>query len=84
MILSGKYFKDYIGFYSLLLSGPRSCTCSDQFACSSDEENTVDRIFGVLKEEDCQVICLNNSDCQIYTWSDNIEIKDSVYAVKLF
>ena len=75
-----KKWKDY----DIFLSGPRTCTCSEQFACSSDEENTVDRIFGVLKEEDCQVLCLNNSDCQIYTWSDNVGVIDSVCVLKLF
>ena len=32
-----------------IFSGPPDCLCSDHFACKADEDNIVDRIFGVMK-----------------------------------
>jgi len=60
------------------ISGPPDCLCSDNFACKADEDNIVDRIFGVIKEEDCQTLCANNSNCQVYTWYNNDEVLSNV------
>ena len=68
------------------VSGPKSCTCSEEYACSANEDNEIDFVFGVvkvkilivikfqseyvpfLKESDCQDLCQQNQDCQVYTW----------------
>ena len=66
------------------ISGPHDCLCSEQYACTAEEDNQVDSIFSVMKvklhfklffvsccnvkEEDCQALCLEHSDCQYYTW----------------
>ena len=31
----------------IVFSGPPDCLCSDHFACKADEDDIVDRIFGV-------------------------------------
>ena len=33
----------------IVFSGPPDCICSDNFACKADEDDIVDRIFGVMK-----------------------------------
>ena len=39
------------------VSGPKSCTCSEEFACSANEENEVDLIFGVMKVNLISITC---------------------------
>ena len=31
------------------VSGPKSCTCSEEYACSANEDNEIDFVFGVVK-----------------------------------
>ena len=42
--------------------------CSEAVACTGMEDNVLDTILGVGKEEDCQLLCQQSDLCQIYTW----------------
>ena len=42
--------------------------CSEAVACTGTEDNVLDTILGVGKEEDCQLLCQQSDLCQIYTW----------------
>jgi len=55
------------------ISGPRSCLCSDNVACSSSVNNEVGAIFNVTLEETCQESCQNLAGCEYYTWYDSTE-----------
>ena len=53
------------------ISGPQSCTCSTESACSAQEENVIDVVNGVIEEVDCQSLCSSNTSCSLYTWYDS-------------
>ena len=42
--------------------------CSQAVACTGTEDNVLDTILGVGKEEECQLLCQQDTLCQIYTW----------------
>ena len=50
------------------VSGPKSCTCSGDYSCTTLGETLVDLMFDVLSEEACQDICARTSQCTWYTW----------------
>ena len=52
------------------VSGPNSCTCSTESACSAQEDNVDDVINGVMEEVECQSLCSSHSSCSVYTWYD--------------
>jgi len=54
--------------YNDSISGPRDCLCSEHYACTAEEDNLVEKIFGVMKEDDCREFCIKNSECEVYTW----------------
>jgi hypothetical protein len=53
------------------ISGPASCTCSSEVACSGDEDNILDAIPGVEEEAECQDLCAGMTSCRFYTWYDS-------------
>ena len=42
--------------------------CSQAEACTGTEDNVLDTILGVGEEEECQLLCQQDTLCQIYTW----------------
>ena len=50
------------------ISGPASCTCSSNLACSADADNIIDVVPGVELERDCQDFCSGSPSCMMYTW----------------
>merc|ERR1711872_439659 len=50
------------------VSGPKSCTCSEDVACSVDAEYLVHLELEVALEEECQDMCVADPDCTWYTW----------------
>merc|ERR1712227_233426 len=55
------------------ISGPRSCLCSQQYACSASEDNIIRMVAGIQEEEECQSLCKKEDNCNIYTWYDTSE-----------
>merc|ERR1711874_743937 len=50
------------------VSGPASCTCSEEVECIGDVTNIVDELEGVPTEAECQTLCLDTESCSTYTW----------------
>ena len=60
-----------IGEYQLCndcVSGPKSCTCSESFACSFLDNNLIEILYDVTSEECCQDRCARDPLCTWYTW----------------
>ena len=53
------------------VSGPVSCTCSSQYACTADEENELEVVTNVEEEIQCQSLCSDNISCKFFTWYDS-------------
>jgi len=52
------------------VSGPRSCSCSKNEACSATKENVI-RVEVINDEETCKDFCYNTTGCSFYTWYDS-------------
>jgi len=52
------------------VSGPRSCSCSKNEACSATKENVI-RVEVIDNEETCKDFCYNTTGCSFYTWYDS-------------
>jgi len=52
------------------VSGPRSCSCSKNVACSATKENVI-RVEVIDSEETCKDFCYNTTGCSFYTWYDS-------------
>merc|ERR1711990_573236 len=50
------------------VSGPKSCTCSSDVACSVDAEYLVHLQLEVSLEEECQDLCVADPECSWYSW----------------
>ena len=50
------------------ISGPKSCTCSNNVICSLHEDYLLDMVKDVSTEEQCQELCRSNPQCSWYTW----------------
>jgi len=60
-------------YFPETVSGPRSCVCSENVACSATEDNLIRFEENVNIEETCQELCHNSNGCQFYTWYDTNE-----------
>merc|ERR1719300_2045807 len=60
--------------YQNCVSGPRSCVCSENFACTATIDNEISVYQNVALEETCQDYCYNTSGCEFYTWYDSTEV----------
>jgi len=56
------------------VSGPKSCVCSENYACSATQENTISYYPNTDLEEVCQEYCMNTLGCEFYTWYDQSEV----------
>ena len=64
------------------VSGPRSCVCSQQQACTASEDNILQTqpavaqvgtlntagLYLHFQEETCKQLCRETEGCEIYTW----------------
>ena len=53
---------------SSCVSGPKRCFCSSQGQCQAEDDNIIDMVSGVVLEQECADLCLENSQCEFFTY----------------
>ena len=53
------------------ISGPQSCTCSNNVTCSFHKPYLIDLVREVVTEEQCQDLCTKTAQCSWYTWQSS-------------
>merc|ERR1719186_731291 len=53
------------------VSGPSSCTCSDNHSCSNTGDNQLEILPSISTAEERQGKCYSTPGCQVYTWYGN-------------
>ena len=50
------------------VSGPSLCSCSSQGQCQAEDDNIINVFSGIVLEQECAALCLENGLCKFFTY----------------